>query len=203
VLPNGVDVARFRTDARAPEADLVYTGSLDGWKGVDVLIDALARLDGVRLRIAGFGEPEVVESILARARERGVADRLEFLGYRPHHEIPELLASARVIIVSTSGRYREGRDFTCPMKLLEAFAAGRPVVATDLPSIRALLTHEREGLLFRDDDPDSLATAVRRLLGDRPLADRLVAAARARVEEFTWEARARRLVGFLERLARS
>lgn len=202
VLPNGVDLAGFRADAREPEVDLVYTGSLDGWKGVDVLIDALARLEGVRLRVAGFGEPHVVNSILTRARERGVAERLEFLGYRPHHEIASLLAAARVVVVSTSGRYREGRDFTCPMKLLEAFAAGRPVVATDLPSIRSLLTDGREGLLFRDDDPESLATAVRRLLGDPALARRLAETAQARAEEFSWEARARKLVAFLEEVAR-
>jgi len=202
VLPNGVDQTRFRVEAREPVTDLLYTGSLDGWKGVDVLIDALARLEGVRLSVAGFGEPHVVDSILARARDRGVADRLEFLGYRPHHEIPALLAAARVVVVSTSGRYREGRDFTCPMKLLEAFAAGRPVVATDLPSIRSLLTDGREGLLFRDDDPESLATAVRTLLDDPALAARLASAARARAEEFTWEARARKLVGFLEEMVR-
>ena len=105
--------------------------------------------------------------------------------------MPALLASARVVVVSTSGREREGRDFTCPMKLLEAFAAERPVVATDLPSIRALADDEREALLFRDDDPKSLAAAIARLLEDPVLGAYLVATARAR-----------KLIAFLEDEAR-
>jgi glycosyltransferase involved in cell wall biosynthesis len=87
------------------------------------------------------------------------------------------------------------------MKLLEAMAAGKPVVATDLPSIRELVTPEREGLLFRDDDPESLAAAVRRVLADPALATRLGQAGRVRAESFTWSARARRLIAFLEAVA--
>jgi len=202
VLPNGVDLERFRVRSREPDVDVIYTGSLDAWKGVDVLVDALALLPArVRLRLVGFGEPPVVEATLARARDRGLGDRLEFFGYRPHQEIPDLLARARTVVVATSGRSVEGRRFTCPMKLLEALAAARPVVAPDLPSIREHVEHEREALLFEDGDSESLAAAIQRLLGDGSLADRLGAAGRARAEAYAWPRRAARLIAFLERVA--
>jgi len=200
-LPNGVELERFRPGPAEPDVEVIYTGSLDGWKGVDVLIDAVARLpERVRLRLVGFGEPPVVEATLARARDRGLGDRLEFLGYRPHHEVPELLARARIVAVSTSGRFLEGRRFTCPMKLLEAMAAGRPVVATNLPSIREHVDHEREALLFEDGSSESLAAAIRRLLDDEKLASRLGAAGRAKAEAYSWSRRADRLIAFLERV---
>ena len=196
-LPNGVDLSRFRIDEKTPEVDLIYTGSLDGWKGVDTLIDALGLLEGVRLRVAGFGEPRVVEEFLERARIQGVRDRLEFLGYRPHREIPGLLARARIVVVSTSGRSREGKRFTCPMKILEAMGAGKPIVAADLPAIRELMDHEKEGLLFKHDDAVSLAQAIRKLLEDEGLSMRLATAARKRAEGYTWEQRTKRLIHFL------
>jgi len=201
-LPNGVDLARFQVADETPDVDLLYTGSLDGWKGVDTLIDALGLFEGVRLRVAGFGEPQVVEDFLERARRQGVRDRLDFLGYRPHREIPGLLARTRIVVVSTSGLSREGKRFTCPMKVLEAMGAGKPIVAADLPTIRELMDHEKEGLLFKPDDAESLARAIRKLLDDEGLSVRLATAARKRAEGYTWRQRTKRLIQFLEGVVR-
>jgi glycosyltransferase involved in cell wall biosynthesis len=79
-------------------------------------------------------------------------------------------------------------------------AAGRPLVASDLPSSREFLRHEETALLAAPGDADSLAAAIRRILDDAALAERLARAAFAAAAGFSWDARARRLGALFEAL---
>jgi len=76
--------------------------------------------------------------------------------------------------------------------LLEAMAAGVPIVATDIPGYRDVARHDREALLVPADDAPATAAAIARILGDAPLATRLRAAGRRRAEEHDWSAIAAR-----------
>lgn len=80
-----------------------------------------------------------------------------------------------------------------PLKMFEAMAAGRPIVAADLPAIREVLTHEYTALLVPPDDPGAWARAIERLRADRPLACRLAANARTEAVKYSWIARAKRI----------
>jgi glycosyltransferase involved in cell wall biosynthesis len=80
-------------------------------------------------------------------------------------------------------------------------AAGKAVVASDLPSLRELLTHDRDAWLVAPDDPAALAGGLERLLGDAALRERLGRTLAARAPEHTWDARARRLLEWMERAA--
>ncbi len=198
-LPNGVDVDRFRDAAPTGEPiDVLYTGSIDGWKGVETLIDAAHDLDGARVAIAGFGADALVDEHRRHIADAGVGSRIDWLGYVPHRDVPGLLARARVVCVLTSGRSREGREFTCPMKLLEAMASRRAIVATDLPAIRELVQDGVHASLFEADDPKSLARAIRGLLDAPDRAAALGRAAGEAVASWSWDARAERLRAFLE-----
>ena len=91
--------------------------------------------------------------------------------------------------------------YTSPLKLFEYLTMGRPIVASDLPAMREVLTHEETALLVTAGDPQALALAVRRLADAPVLAARLATGARMLAAAYTWDRRADRLERVLEAVA--
>jgi len=205
VVPDGtriaVDPGRAIDDQQ--QGAVVYAGHLYAWKGVDVLLDALGQLGGVRGVIVGGYEKE---PDLARLRERaarlGISDRVTFTGLVPPSAVAAYLRAARVLVLPNPASAISTR-FTSPLKLFEYMAAGRPIVASDLPSIREVLRHEENALLVEPGNPTALAAGVRRLLEDRALADRLARAAMTDVQDYSWDRRAERLEALLQQVTHS
>ena len=178
-----------------------YAGHLYPWKGVDVLVEALARRPDVDGLIVG-GHPaerdrQRVEALVA---SHALGDRVALAGQVPPREVARRLAQASILVLPNTASAVSER-YTSPLKLFEYLALGRPIVASDLPAIREVLTDEVDALLVPPGDPAALAAAIGRLAGDAGLAARLAAAARARAAAFTWDARAERLEAALEAAA--
>lgn len=175
-----------------------YAGHLYPWKGVDILIEALKELPAVRGLIIG-GHPG--EADLARlrglARAAGLAERVEFTGLVPPAEVRTHLRRADLLVLPNPAHTISAR-YTSPLKLFEYMAAGRPIVASDLPAIREIVQDGRNGLLVEAGNPAALALAIQRLLDDRALATRLATCAFADARLYTWENRARRLEQLFE-----
>jgi glycosyltransferase involved in cell wall biosynthesis len=89
------------------------------------------------------------------------------------------------------------RYFTSPLKLFDYMAAGVPIVASDLPSLREVLRDGENALLVPPEDPAAVAKAIDRILGDPALARRLAARAREDASAYTWDERAAQLLEFL------
>jgi YD repeat-containing protein len=89
------------------------------------------------------------------------------------------------------------RYFTSPLKLFEAMAAGRPVIASDLPSIREILTDGVNALLVPPEDPAALAKALRMLASDNALGKRLAERSAQDVQRYTWDERGRKIASML------
>lgn len=205
LVPNGVETAPSGLDgplapawlAEAARQDLVlFVGRLAEQKGLDVLLAALAHLvpSAPSVRLACAGDGPLRAELEARARALGLAERVRFLGVRD--DVLALLRAARAFVLPS-------RSEGLSNALLEAMVAGTPIVATDIPGNRAVVTHEREALLVAPDDPVALAAALRQLIGDPPLATRLARAARARVDaDFDLERVADRYVAMFGALAR-
>ncbi len=158
----------FPDPAPMPSEPLVlYVGGLGPLRGLEVMRAAFARVDvpGARLVLAGPGDPG---DLPPGAEAIGVVD---------HSEVPALLAAARVawIPLQRHGNY----DRAVPTKLVEAMAAGRPVVASDLGRMGAMVRAARCGLVVPPADVDAHARALEQLLGDPEEAARLGAAGRA------------------------
>lgn len=202
VVPNGVDVGRFRPDVppalRGPPGTFTvgFVGSMKPWHGLSVLIDAFARLDreaapdAVRLLLVGSGPEET--GVAAELAARGLTSVVTFVGAVAPGEVPGLLTSMDVAVAPyPSG---EGCYFS-PLKVSEYMAAGRPVVASRVPAIEALVRHDVDGLLCPPGDPVALAAALDRLRRAPRVRARLGRAARERVAgSYTWDQVATRLL---------
>jgi glycosyltransferase involved in cell wall biosynthesis len=176
VIHNGVDVDRPHRPPGPPPAPvtLLSVGRMREPKDFITLVRAIAALEPgtVRLRIAGDGpDKPALEAEIARL---GLHPSVELLGTRD--DVDELLAAADLFVLSSDS---EG----LPMSVLEAMAAGLPVVATAVGGIPELVADRETGMLVPPRDTTALAEAIRKIAGDRELRDRLGAAGRRRAQE--------------------
>jgi glycosyltransferase involved in cell wall biosynthesis len=163
---------------------------LNGRKDLGTLLEAAALVPEAAFAIAGEGEERLV--LEARIRGLGLEQRVRLLGQRD--DVPALLASSDVFVLPS---VREG----LPLSILEAMAAGRPVIASAIAGTDEVVTAGETGLLFPPGDPAALAQALRQLLADPGLADRLSRAARPWVQkEFAAELMTRRIEAIYEEL---
>jgi len=196
VIPDGVSLREGTVAPPMIRHDppvVGYAGHLYPWKGVDVLLDAIARLPGVQGAIVGglAGEPDL-ERTRRQARELGIDGRVRFAGAVAPPQVAPLLAEMDVLVLPNTATHVSAR-YTSPLKLFEYMAAGRPVVASALPALQEVLHHEANALLVTPGNAIEMAEAIARLLGDPSLAARLAGAAWCDVHDYRWERRAERL----------
>jgi len=202
VIPDGVRLAPNRAwtpppDGAAP-ALVAYAGHLYAWKGVDVLLDAFARVPSVRGLIIGGHEAEPdLQRLRGRARDLGISDRVEFAGLLPPRSVSGSLARARILVLPNLPTTISSR-FTSPLKLFEYMAAGRAIVASDLPAIREILRDGENALLVQAGSAHALADAVQRLAADPDLTERLARQAFDDAARYGWDRRAAHLEAVFE-----
>jgi len=188
--PRRPDLRSILLDGR-PDYLVLTPARLHPQKGHTFLIAAAAEVPGATFILAGDGP--LRHSLEAQAREQGVAERCVFLGERD--DVAQLLAAADLVVLPS---LFEG----LPVSILEAMAAERPVIATAIGGTDEAITTDVTGLLVPPRDPAALAAAIRRLQGDPALAQRLAAAARARVERsFSADATAREIMRIYDEVA--
>jgi glycosyltransferase involved in cell wall biosynthesis len=172
---------------------VAYSGHLYPWKGVDLLLEALASLPGVRGLIVGGhpAEPDAAR-LRARSRELGLDSRIVFTGMVAPYEVAARLEAADILVLPNPETPVSAR-YTSPLKLFEYLAMGRPIVASDLPAFREVLTDRRNALLFEPGSAAALARAIRALLDDRQLAAAIAAGAGETAADYSWDRRAERL----------
>jgi glycosyltransferase involved in cell wall biosynthesis len=204
VISNGCDVAsgrRFRGLASERPPRVVYAGQLYPWKGVDVLVEAMAQVPAAELVILGGFETEPdLERVRQLVVSKQLSGRTQMPGTVPQTRVAAELERATVVVVPFL-RSQMSERHTSPIKAFEAMAAGRPIVASDLPSTREVLGDGHNALLVPPGDAGALAAAIRRLLEDRELAARLARTAFEDAPRYSWDERARRLVALFEEVA--
>ncbi len=186
VVPNGVDTAFFRPAPRRPgevgrdSRTILYVGRLGYRKGLGRLLDAFALLaPGTDLELALAGEGPLQRPLVRRARDLGIAGRVRFAGFLGRDELKAELDAAACVV--NPADYESG-----PLTLLEAMAAGAPVVSTPTGLAREL--GPRPPLLLTRPDAPALAVAIRACLADPEAAADRAERARVLVERaFDWE----------------
>jgi glycosyltransferase involved in cell wall biosynthesis len=173
VLDHFVDTAATAPKT-APGGQVLFAGRLAPEKGVDVLVEAVARLGpAAELDVAGDGPERARLEALAATRAPG---QVRFHGRLPKDRLLNLVRSAAMVAVPS--RWYENQ----PMAVLEAFACGVPVVTTSLGGLPELVEPGQDGEVVAADDPEALAAALKGLLADRERAFQMGRAARAKAE---------------------
>jgi glycosyltransferase involved in cell wall biosynthesis len=182
VIPVGLDLDAL-TGVASPSGTLRSTLGLDEAtplvgavgrlvpiKDHETLLGALTSIPEAHLAVVGDGE--LRSKLEARARERGLAERVHFTGWVD--DMPAVLSDLDVVALTS-------RNEGTPLSLIEAGAAARPVVATDVGGVRSIVEHGETGMLCEPGAPEQVALRLGELLGSPALRNRLGAAARARV----------------------
>ncbi|MBX4209214.1 glycosyltransferase [Candidatus Parcubacteria bacterium] len=203
--PNAVDIDAFdlpiaQNDAREKlglphdKKIAVYTGHLYGWKGVDTLAKAADLLSSEFLVVFVGGTAADV----SRFREKyGKFERVMIVGHKPHKEIPLWQKAADILILPNSAKENISAFYTSPMKLFEYMASRKPIVASDIPSIREIVD-ESSAFLVAPDDSAALAGGILLAANDKETAKARAEKARSLVEDHSWSKRARRILDFIE-----
>jgi glycosyltransferase involved in cell wall biosynthesis len=188
------DAARAELGLSLDAPVVVYAGGLLAWKGVDVLVDAARALPGVRFVVAGGTDADVAR---LRERARGLANvRIE--GFQPPARVPLYLAAADLGVAPNRSQPAISARHTSPLKVFEMMAAGLPIVASDLPSLREILAEGTEAVFVAPDDPAALAAGIARLVGEPELGAAMGRRLAARAAGCSWDARAARILAWME-----
>ncbi len=205
VTSNGVDTGAFRLvgeGARPPLPDafrrgpvLGFVGYVRAWHGLPQVVDLLGAdpvLAQASLLVVGDGPAR--GDLEDQARQRGVQDRVQVCGVIGRDRLAGYISTFDIALQP------EVTAYASPLKLFEYMALGRAIIAPDAPNIREILTHEVDALLFEPNNPESLAAAIRRLVGDGALRARLGAAAADKIqrEDITWTRNARRVISLVQ-----
>jgi glycosyltransferase involved in cell wall biosynthesis len=197
----GADKRTLRAALGLPQegALALYVGHLYGWKGRDTLLEAAHALPadaGITLVFVG-GTPQDVAEV--RAATKGLSTVL-VLGHKPKADIPRYLCAADVLLLPNTAQSIESQRYTSPLKLFEYLASGTPIVASDLPSVREVLS-ESTARLVPPDDAQALVAAVRDIV-ERGAADQ---ARQALLESkrYSWRAHAEHVAEFIRSVARA
>jgi glycosyltransferase involved in cell wall biosynthesis len=195
------NTARARLGISAVGKFAVYTGKVyNGYREIDLLLETARRLpEDVQLLIVG-GREDHVNVLRQRARQQGL-DRVRFVGFVAPTEVFLYQMAADVLLSYYPGDI-ELNDYRSPGKLFEYMASRTPIIAADYASLREVLGEDAAAFVARDD-PESLATEIVRLLRDPIRAERLAREAWHKVQDFTWDRRAERVLDFADRLSTS
>ena len=202
IIPNGIDFDRFATPAPALEEfddgriNLVFVGRMEKRKGLRYLLSAYADLKWdypeLRLIVVGPGEPDAESQRVMG--ERNLTD-VVFAGRVSDDLLPAYYQAADIFCSPATG----GESFG--IVLLEAMAAGVSIVASDIAGYRGVVDHGVDGLLARPSDSATLAGAIRTLVEDRDLRNRIGAAGRIKAQRYRWSKDASRVLDFYDRTA--
>lgn len=204
VAHNGHDPSRFLSPP--PQRELratlglplerkvvVYTGHVNVTKGLDTVLRMARQLPDVSFVLVGSEGRGVIETLARRSHN------VTLVPWQPFDNVARYLLAADVLLQPPSRvPLKLVGNTVLPMKLFLYLAAGRPIVAPDLPDMREVLKHDHNALLVPTGDNDAAARAIARVLGEPALSQRLSAGARDTAAGLTWDARAARILAFLE-----
>jgi len=204
VAHDGFEPSRFAKlpDRRAARQQLnldlerpvvVYTGGLLVWKGVELLVESARALPDVQVVIAGGMAADVAR---IERLAQGI-DNLRVDGFQPPDRIGVYLAAADIGVVPNRSTPAISSRYTSPLKVFEAMAVGLPLVVSDLPSLREILSHDVDAWLVPPDTAAELTRGIKALLDDPERRQRLGAALAAHGVDYDWGARARRMLDWM------
>ena len=171
---------------------VLYTGHLYSWKGVDTL-ELSAKLLPEDIVIVCIGGTE--HERMDYEKRVGAGSKIFFLENQPYNTMPDYMKASDALIIPNSGKSIISREYTSPLKLFMYMASGRPVIASDLPSIREIVD-ENMVTFFEPDSPGSCVSAIINSLNDSDSEKKLDLLAKE-VKNYTWSNRVKYIINNL------
>ena len=200
IVPNGVDIEHFEQPVeKLPEFDdgkfnVLFVGRPEKRKGLKYLIRAFVgvqrEMPDTRLIVVGAGKFGRYERAVRNAKLQNV----RFRSYVPFDELPRYHHTAHVFCAPNTGFESQG------IVLLEAMAAGLPIVASNIDGFAGVMTNGVEGLLVRPEDPQALADAIIEVLRDPDRRARMIERGRERAQYYSWDRVSSQVLSYYERL---
>ena len=207
VAPDGVDLAKFDIDLSREQARnklnlpldkkiILYIGHLYEWKGAQDLVEAAALLDGNYLTVFVGGVDSDVT--IFKEKNKALIENGKIVVYRhqPREAMPRWLKAADILVLPNKSREKISSHFTSPLKLFEYMASQRPIVASDLPSIREIL-NEKNCLFFKSDNAKDLVAKIIFLSEHQEIMDQIAKQAYLDVQNYDWGKRAKNIIKFI------
>ncbi len=200
---NGISVDQFDLDITKKEARkklnlpldekiIVYTGSLQIWKGVYVLANIARFKTNIQFYfVGGFGNDK-----LKFIKKYKNISNVHVVSSRPHSEIPIWQKSADILVLPNTGKDKISKYFTSPMKLFEYMASKRPIIASNLPSVVEIID-KNVSVLVDSDNENDLISAIEKILNNSEFALKISNSAFEEVKKYSWNKRAERVIHFL------
>jgi glycosyltransferase involved in cell wall biosynthesis len=204
VVPDAVDLDKFNINVTQAEARqklslppdkkiILYVGHLYGWKGADVLAEAAEFLKNYLVLFVGGVAAELSEF----QDEYRDSTNIKIIPFQKRELMPFYLKSADVLALPNKRGDVISEKYTSPLKMFEYMASGRPIIASDLSSIREVL-NQNNSILVEPNNPENLARGIKKVLESSELADKITRQALADVQNFTWQKRAEKIIDFTD-----
>lgn len=206
VIPNGADIPpSFPRPVDAPARYILYFGALQRWQGIDVLLRAmtyLADIQDLHLVVCASTKHRYAKAYRKMTERLGISDRVLWQYGLHKRELGGWIQGSELTVAPLTECARNIEQGCAPLKILESMAAGVPVVASDLPAVREIMTNGEHGRLVRAERPSDLARAIRLLLADEDERRRMGARGKERIgATLTWKASLDRLQGMYSYLS--
>ncbi|MBD0264364.1 MAG: glycosyltransferase family 4 protein [Tolypothrix sp. Co-bin9] len=204
VWPDAVDLSMFShvSSSRLLREELglpctakiaTYCGHLYDYKGVPHVLAAAKTLPEIMFCLVG-GWTQDIERCQKQAK--GI-ENIYFAGFVPNKQVPKYLAASDFLLLPNSMNHELAYS-TSPLKLFEYMAARRPVIASNIPALQGFLRHAENAFLVEPDSPDAIASALRGLIDNSDLSNRMVEQAWQDVQKFTWSHRAKDILNHFQ-----
>lgn len=210
VSPNGVDLTAFSAQKDMSDVRkrlhmplgkkiVMYTGHLYKWKGVDVIMDIAKAFAGdsrVLFALVGGTEKDIkkYQTIIKKENLSNVL----LIGYKKQCEIPDYLSLSDVLLLPNIPISEESERYTSPIKLFEYMASRKPIIASDMPSIREIL-NPGNAVLAMPGEASSFVQGIAKVIDNKELAESITTRAFSDVQNYTWEKRAQKILYFLNK----
>ncbi|MEK7154099.1 MAG: glycosyltransferase [Patescibacteria group bacterium] len=212
IAPDGVDEVKIREQETNPISKeearnrlglpldrkiLVYTGSFYKWKGIYILADAAKMLEKEALIVMVGGNNDLDQRRFEDYLKRENIKNIKITGFIKEGKIrDDYRLAADALILPNTSKEKISEVYTSPLKLFSYMALRRPIVASDLPSIREVL-NEENAVLVKPDSPRELADGARKVIADQQLALRISNNAFTNAHDYTWQKRAQNILKFM------
>ena len=199
ISPSGVDKSRFSKTAlnsNKVRKTIMYIGSLHSNRGIDNFILASKNVNEHDFIIIG-GTKEDSKKLKAKFNLNNKSN-LSFISHQTHSQKSNYYDNADIVILPMTSNQTHTKLYASPNKLFEYMASGKPIIASDLPSINEVVSHNHSALLFKPDDSIDLTEKIYQLVNNKKLSEKLSLNSFDLVDNYTWETKAKNMLDLIK-----